>query len=158
MFHHSFCHGPACGCNHDDSVKASRLFSLFSFPLKPTLNWCLWQEKASNPRGRTLSGRSLPPPRQVEVGEQTLSPAAPPRSPHLSSPSSPSTPLLCKFSELLFLSESLYEAGVRSKGEAQGEEEGGAVILLKVQSMLQARVCRARCRRWWRWCWGGGLY
>lgn len=30
-FHHSFCHGPAGGCNHDDSVKGMRLFWVLVF-------------------------------------------------------------------------------------------------------------------------------
>lgn len=90
---------------------------------------------------------------------QTLSP-----TPTLPSPPSLSQPpthasLLCWFSELLFLSENLYEATERNEtrerereGESgtqrdRAERERKTVIPLKLWSMLPACVCSARCQQ-----------
>lgn len=71
----------------------------------------------------------------------------------------PFASLLCWFSGLLFLSENLYEATARKetrerdregkRGTQRGrvERERKTVILLKLWSMLPARVGNARCRQ-----------
>lgn len=87
---------------------------------------------------------------------QTLSPTLPPLLLYAS--------LLCWFSELLFLSENLYEAterketrerdreGKRGTQRDRVERERKTVTLLKLWSMLPACVCIARCQQ------KGGLY
>ena len=92
---------------------------------------------------------------------QTLSPTLPTPPP----PQLPPPPLLCWFSELLFLSENLYEAtegketrerdreGKRGTQRDRVERERKTVILQKLWSMLPACVCNARCQRK-----KGGLY
>lgn len=103
------------------------LFSLFS--LKPTLNWCLWQERASIPRGRTLSGRPLPSPWQVEVGRTkavTSSAAAAAAAAPASPPRPPPVPLFSVSSQSYYFYLKAYmKLGREAWGGAQGEEGGG---------------------------------